>query len=68
MLLGGEAIHHVSEEAASTPEDRSIVALLALVDDANALYAESEPAKMPLKDSDSEAEYTAEANERSPCD
>ena len=45
VLLGGEAIHRVSEEAASTPEDRSVIALRALVDDANALYAESEAAK-----------------------
>jgi hypothetical protein len=54
MLLGGEAVHHVSEEEASMPEDRSVIALRALVEDANALYASLtvliEEAQRPLKD------------------
>jgi hypothetical protein len=56
MLLGGEAIHHVNEEEAGTPEDRSVIALRALVEDANVLYAESEVAKTGLKGGGSEAE------------
>lgn len=45
MLLGGQAVHRVSEAQASTPEDHSVIALRALVEDANALYAEFELAK-----------------------
>ena len=68
MLLGGEAIHHVSDEEASTPEDRSITALRSLVDDANALCGESGAAEMRSKDGGSEARHTAETDDRSPCD
>jgi hypothetical protein len=50
MLLGGQAVYRVSEEEASTPEDRSVIALRALVEDANALYAESELARRESKD------------------
>lgn len=56
MLLGGCAIYRVSDEEASTPEERSVIALRVLVEDANALYAESEIAWTGSKDGGSEAE------------
>ena len=53
-LLGGQAVHHVSEAEACTPEDRSVIVLRALVEDANSLYASLtaliEEAQKPLKD------------------
>ena len=49
MLLGGLAIHHVGEDRASSVEERSVLALAALVEDANDLYAESEPGKTRSK-------------------
>lgn len=49
-FLGGEAIHNVSEDAAATLEDLSVIALRALVDDANALHEDSEVAKSRSKD------------------
>jgi hypothetical protein len=68
MLLGGEALRHVKDEAMSTPEDRSVIALRALVDDANTLYAEFEIATVQPQDRDSEAVRPASREDRWPCD
>lgn len=63
MLLGGLAIHHVSEDRVSTAEERSVLALAALVEDANALYAESEPGKTRSKSCPCESRCCREVDE-----
>jgi hypothetical protein len=68
LLLGGLAIHHVAEGEASTPEGRSVIALLALVEDANAIYTEYEAAKMRSRDGDCGAGQSREPKEDSRCD
>jgi hypothetical protein len=63
-LLGGEAIHNVSDDVAATPEDRSVIALRALVDDANALYEDSGVARSRSKDRGSGGAYPLEGEGR----
>jgi hypothetical protein len=68
MLLGGEALRHVTEEVASTLEDRSVIALRVMVDDANTLYGEFKIAKVQAKDRNSEAVRRASSEDPRPCD